>query len=157
MTVQTFMCDRIVQTGKLIVHWVEVMPAERREWIPEIVGSVQNRSVNDILGELIAVNRLVTNALTGGEPPAMHPMVAPRPFTNVSEALPMFVATLDEAIAELITIEDSELEQEICVGTRRMRPIDFFEIIYRNLWYHGGQLNLLQLQYGDDTFHVLKG
>jgi hypothetical protein len=35
-----------------------------------------------------------------------------------------------------------------------MRYLDLYEVIYRNLWYHAGQVNLIQLQYGDTVFHL---
>jgi len=58
MTAQTFLLERIASTGKVFRFWVEVMPEDKRDWIPAIDGTAQTRSVNDMLGELIEVNRM---------------------------------------------------------------------------------------------------
>jgi hypothetical protein len=154
MTAQKFLLDRIASTGRVFRFWVEVMPEDKRDWIPAIDGTAQTRSVNDMLGELIEVNRMVFNALTGGDAPKQHPMLAPRPFEDASQALPMFDETLAQALSELEKIDASQLEETLEVGVRTMRYIDLYEVIYRNLWYHAGQVNLIQLQYGDAVFHL---
>ena len=154
MTAQTFLLERIASTVKVFRFWVEVMPEDKRDWIPAIDGTAQTRSVNDMLGELIEVNRMVFNALTGGDAPKQHPMLAPRPFADASQALPMFDETLAQALSELEKVDASLLEETLEIGVRTMRYIDLYEVIYRNLWYHAGQVNLIQLQYGDAVFHL---
>ncbi|MFM2413953.1 MAG: hypothetical protein RJB05_1129, partial [Armatimonadota bacterium] len=127
MTAQTFLLERIASTGQVFRFWVEVMPEDKRDWIPAIDGTAQTRSVNDMLGELIEVNRMVFNALTGGDAPKQHPMLAPRPFENPSQALPMFDETLAQALSELEKIDASQLEETLEVGVRTMRYLDLYE------------------------------
>jgi hypothetical protein len=66
----------------------------------------------------------------------------------------MFDETLAQALSELEKVDASQLEETLEIGVRTMRYIDLYEVIYRNLWYHAGQVNLIQLQYGDAVFHL---
>ena len=172
MTVQEFQADKIEGAAKLLAFWLGAMPEDKQSWVPEVAGAAGLRTAREQVAECAAANRFFT-ALLKGEKPALF-----RPFEVKSE-----YTTLEEAQQDLIVNGPGGRGERVQIGKRRKRRrggytsgqtwfeglipqlrrqyrmtgYQVIEFPYRNMTYHGGQLNQLQLLYGDAEFHIPKG
>lgn len=154
MTVQTYMADRIAQAGRLLAHFLETTPEDRRNWIPVVEGAAGLRSIHDQVSECIHVNRMVAELLSGQEPQWRNPIEAERPWTDDADAGELLIGSAD-ALAEAVrSLSDDDLAREFRTRRGTMPGHVALELPYRNMHYHGGQINLLQLLYGDTEFRV---
>lgn len=153
MRLQDYMADRYEGIGRFVAHWIETTPPEARDWLPPVPGSSMTRTIADMLAEFICVNRYVLSAFGQGAAPEGHPMHAPRDFATIEEGLGEFLAGVDAVAACYRTMGDADLEREFPFAGRTIKGSDALEIPYRNLCYHGGQINLLQLLAGDAEMH----
>jgi len=153
MTVCTYMAGRLANIGNLVIHWIETTPEDKRDWLPPVPGSAMTRTVYDMLAELIQVNELVLAGIDGTPAPEGHPMEASRQFTSGDEGIARFRHTLDQLVQRWLAFDDNDLDRTIPFGARTFTAADLLEIPYRNLCYHGGQINLIQLLAGDPEMH----
>ena len=153
MTVQEYQADAIVRAAKTMAHYVQTTEADKRDWTPEVAGAAPLRSTLDMVGECIAVHGIVIALLGGQTPPAGSPFDAPRTFGTVEEGCTQLIARAEEFAGLVRAMTDEDLSREY-IGRRG--PIIGYAIIelpLRNTYYHCGQINLLQLLYGDAEFH----
>ncbi len=147
------MADRLLGIGHFVAHWIETTAPEHREWLPPVPGSAMTRTVVDFLAEFISVNRYVLAGFGQGTAPEGHPMHAARTFSTLEEGLAEFQSTLADVAACYRAMSDDDLEGDHAFAGRTLRGTDVLEIPYRNLCYHGGQINLIQLLGGDAEMH----
>ena len=156
MRLQDFMAERYEGIGRFVAHWIETTPPETRTWLPPVPGSAMTRTIADMLAEFICVNRYVLSAFGQGTAPEGHPMHARPDFDTLEEGIATFLAGVQAVAACYRTMDDADLEAEHTFAGRTIRGVDMLEIPYRNLCYHGGQINLLQLLAGDSEMHRRK-
>jgi hypothetical protein len=153
MTIPQYMAGRLAGVGALVAHWIETTPADKRDWLPPVPGSAMSRTILDMLAELIQVNQLVLAGLDGVTGPEGHPMHANRQFETCEQGLDLFRETLAALVARWESFDEDDLSRTIAFGERQFPVADLLEIPYRNLAYHGGQINLIQLLAGDPEMH----
>lgn len=154
MTVQAYMGDRIENAGKLLAHFVQTTAPDRRDWVPQVDGAAPLRTVLDQASECVHVNRMLAALLRDGTPPDRHPGEAPRPFATDDEACAALIDSARELGDAVRALDDAGLAREYPIMGRQMVCYDLIELPYRNMQYHGGQINLVQLLYGDAVFHI---
>jgi hypothetical protein len=155
MTVQEYQAGCIERAGRTLAFYVETTLPERREWKPEVEGAAGLRSALDVVSECILVNGLIANILRTGQIPATNPVHgAPRPFANAAEAGPMLEESARELANTVRAMTDDDLTREFPWRRGPVSGAGLIEIPLRNMHYHGGQVNLLQLLYGDTEFRV---
>jgi len=153
MSICHYMAGRLANIGNLLAHWIETTPEDKRDWLPPVPGSAMTRTIYDMLAELIQVNELVLAGLDGTRGPEGHPMNANRQFTTGDQGIQRFRETLDQLVQRWNQFDDCDLAREFAFGGRSFTAADLLEIPYRNLCYHGGQINLIQLLAGDAEMH----
>jgi hypothetical protein len=156
MTIQEFQAEKIENAGKLLAHFVEMTPPDKRDWVPDVPDATEVRSMLSQVSECIHVNRLFATLIRGEDPKQFNPIQAGRPFTDPAEALPMLVASAKECADAVRGMSDEDLEKMYALRRGDFPGYQMIEFPYRNMTYHGGQVNLLQLLYGDAEFHVPK-
>jgi hypothetical protein len=154
MTVQEFQAGNIERAGQWMAHFLEQTQADKQDWTPTIEGAAGLRSALNMVGECILVNRLIAATLRGETPPPGRPMDAARPFTDAAEAGPMLIESANELANAVRALSDEDLQREFPSRRGPMPGYVLIEIPSRNMQYHGGQMNMLQLCYGDTEFRV---
>lgn len=154
MTVQSYMADRIAQAGRTLAHFLETTPEERRNWTPVVEGAAGLRSILDQVSECVHVNRMVAELLAGQEPQWRNPIEARRPWTDDADAAELLIGSADALADAVRAMSDEDLERGYATRRGTMPGHLVIELPYRNMHYHGGQINLLQLLYGDTEFRV---
>lgn len=154
MTVSQFQADRIENAGRLLAHFVQSTPPEKRNWVPSVEGAAGLRSVLDMVSECIHVNRMFAALIRGESVTPFNPIEAARPFARDDEAIAQLTESA-KALAEAVrAMTDADLDREFVTRRGPMPGASVIELPYRNMAYHGGQVNLIQLLYGDTEFHI---
>ena len=132
-----------------VAHFVETT---REDWLdkrPAIDDSSQTRSVLEQIGECVRINRAAAAHLRGEQPEKSEWTPA-----NSEEAQRELIASA-KAYADAIRAQD-----ESVFGKKFMMPwgeVDgafLISVPIMNMSYHGGQINYVQMLYGDTEFHI---
>ena len=93
-------------------------------------------------------------AILRGETPTPLGPDAPRAFDDPAEAGQMLIASAKELADAVRGLSDDDLMREYISRRGPMPGYLLMEVPLRNMHYHGGQMNMLQLCYGDTEFRV---
>ena len=150
MTVQEFQARKIERTAHALAHWVATTPEDKLDWCPSTGPESCARSVLQQIGECISANRRIAAVLQGKEPP-------PR-LENYRAASQEAQAELIQSARELADVvrklPDEALTREYQSPRGPMPGEAFVDLPNRNMAYHGGQINMIQLLLGDSEFHM---
>lgn len=144
---QAYLIDRAAMT---MAHFVATTESERLDWKPTVGGQVYTRSVLDMVGECIGVNNRFAALLEGKQAEEG----APIELKDAGEAQRMLIESA-QALASVVRKLTSDAVER--VFETKMGPLPgaiLMELPMANMHYHSGQINMIQLLYGDETFHV---
>ena len=150
MTVQEFQARKIERNAQVVAHFIATTPEDKLAWCPSTGPESCARSILNQIGECIWVNRRFAAALQGKEPPPRE-----EEYSATSEqAQNELIASANELADIVRALPDSALTQEF-PGPRGPMPGEvLIDLPNRNMIYHGGQINLVQLLLGDAEFHM---
>jgi len=134
-------CDFIISTHQ-----------DRLDWHPHLEGAAHIRSILEQAAECINVNRTIA-ALLRGEPPVVGQLTSLGGGEAACERLTESAAELAEAIRSMT---DADLDKQYEHPRGVVLGKNVIMMPMRNMGYHIGQLNLIQMLYGDAEFHVPK-
>jgi hypothetical protein len=154
MTVQEYQAGCIERAGQTLAFYLEQTQADKWDWTPTVEGAAGLRSALNMVSECILVNRMIAMVLRGETPPPFKPGEMEPPFTDPAEAGPMLVESAKELANAVRALSNEDLMREFPSRRGPMPGHLLMEIPYRNMHYHGGQMNMLQLCYGDTEFRV---
>lgn len=152
MTAQDYMAEQIERIGQSMAHFAAVTDPEKLTWQPSVEGSAATRSILEQIAECVAVNHYFAALLRGDEPPAGG-MTLPA-LTDAQEAERHLSASTAVLAAAVRALDDDGLTRTF--QTRRGATLgkNLIMLAYRNMAYHTGQINLIQLLAGDAEFHA---
>lgn len=154
MTVQEFMAEQIARMGDSLASFLESTQADKVSWRPEQPGSAPTRSVLEQAQECVAVNRYFAALLRGEHIEAPAGGVKGDPITTAADAR----RQLDESSRELSSAIRGLNDAALAATYSHWRgPVTGDKLMigaYRNMAYHAGQINLIQILSGDAEFHV---
>jgi hypothetical protein len=142
----------IEKSATILATFVESTREDRLRWQPSVEENSKTRSVLEQVGECIFANRRFS-AILSGQPVPTAPAVWDE-FVDGADA----VAKLKEsaaALSMLVAKMDSEaLARDYPTHRGPMPGILAIQFPVRNMTYHMGQINMIQLLYGDTEFHI---
>ena len=154
MTVQEFMAEQIERMGAGLASFIETTAPERVTWRPEAPGSSETRSALEQAQECIAVNRYFAALLRGEQIEVPAGGVRGTPLRTVEDARQQ----LTESSAELANAIRNSSDDALARTYSHWRgPASGYKLMigaYRNMAYHAGQINLIQMLGGDGEFHM---
>lgn len=156
MTAQEFQARRIERIAAALAHFVATTPEKRLEWCPKAEESSTTRSIFTQAGECVKVNQYVA-ALLRGESPELRPAVDGRPpieFRDSEDARNQLIASGQELANAVRGLSDSDLDRTFSHWRGPIRGEVLLEMPYRNMAYHSGQVNMIQMLAGDAEFHL---
>jgi hypothetical protein len=149
MTPQTLLADQIERIADSMAHFIKATKEEALGWRPEIPGSAGSRSVLEMAGECVAVNLRFGAKLVGDEG---QPVSEPE-FTSAEEATRAILSSA-QALAQTVRgLSDEALGAEHLHKGKQISGTNLIVGAYRNMAYHSGQVNLIQMLKGDAEFH----
>ena len=154
MNAQEYMAEQIERMGPILAHFVEETAPDKLTWQPALEGSAPTRSVLEQIGECVGVNLVFAALLRGeggGAPLGAYPIMK---ITNAQEAREQLIAAT-RALAEAVrALDDEGLTRTFQTRRGQTTGKNLMMAAYRNMAYHLGQINLIQLLAGDAAFHA---
>lgn len=144
---QAYLVERAAMT---LAHFVASTESERLNWKPSLDGKVHTRSVFEQVQECVGVNRRFA-ALLRGDSPAGAPEIS---IEDSQTAQSMLIESAQELGAAIRGLGPDALEQEFETKMGPLTGAILLELPLANMQYHSGQVNMIQLLYGDEEFHV---
>src|SRR5262245_61595814 len=141
MTVQEFQARKVMRIARTLAHFVATTPADKLDWCPCLDDKSCTRSVLDQISECVACNRCITLLLSGGE----NPVSPGKPITDAQTAQEELLQSAEELAAILRVMPDEALEKSFTMPSMTLTGEVLIDIPTRNMSYHGGQINFLQL------------
>ena len=159
MTVFEFQARRVERISAAVAHFIDSTPEDRLNWQPGALDGAKGRSIFSMASEIVVVNALVAKTLSGE---ALH---AHRPseslpdiiFTDSAEAQAKIIGSGKALAAAIRGLNDEDLEREYPHWSGPLRGEIWLEMPYRNMAYHAGQINYIQILLGDNEFHMPPG
>src|SRR5438128_197930 len=148
MTMFEWHASLIEGASDRVAFWIEKTRDDKVAWAPKIEGSCNTRSALEVGGECVTVNRR-NAALFHGETPSEEEAT----FTNATDCARELRASGAELGAAIKKLTPASLKQMYQTRFGPMPGVVLLQISLGNLYYHGGQENMIQLLYGDPTCH----
>lgn len=154
MTAQEFQAANLERAGQAFALFIESTEADKHHWTPEVSGAAGLRSVLEQAAECVMINTYFGLLVSGqpvpeGGPRAQTPVV----FTDGPEAQAAIQKSAQELAAIVRSLPDETFSKEFVTSRGAMSGDRAIDLPYRHMWYHIGQINQLQLLYGDTTLH----
>jgi len=152
LTLVGWQARQIQKAAGFICHFVESTREDRLRWCPSTEEKSQCRSVMDMAGECVNANERFLAYLQART-------VGPRPesfdaYETVQDLKQALTASAD-ALAEEIRGYNAEDLNRMVTTHRGVMPVSLaIQFPLRNMTYHMGQINMIQMLYGDTVFHI---
>jgi hypothetical protein len=151
LNVQEWQAVSIEHAAKALATGIETTPAERLDWQPTTEGSAKTRSILEQCGEVIGLNYMAASLLSGRGRPERP---AEEPKLDGPTAIAQVQASAQALAAAVRALPDDQFNTVHDLGFAKLTSAQVMEIALGNMSYHWGQLNLIQLLYGDTEFHI---
>lgn len=152
MTLQEYQAEEILRAARALAHFVMTTDPDKRDWKPEVTGAAPLRSTLDMVAECIAVHDFFTAILRDETLPAARPNEIPRPFAEAEDGCALLLASAERLADAIRSMSEADLSREFPLRGRMIPGLWLSELPMRNMHYHSGQINLLQLLHGDAEF-----
>lgn len=154
MTVPEYVARQTERMAESLAHFLATTSEDKLKWCPELDGSAGSRSVLEQVSECIAVNHMMAKLLRGeavNAAPGAYPTIA---FADCNDAQQRLLASAKDLADALRGMTDEDLQREYQHPRALMRGENMIIMALRNMAYHAGQINYIQMLYGDAEFHV---
>lgn len=142
--------EKIEEAARNLAFWVSATPEDRLSWQPKAEGlETVARTIYDQIHECSQVNRRFANVLRGIE---NGPWTENPPYFCSSEAESDLKASATELATVVKGLDDDSLDRDYPTGKRSMKGSFMISLALNNMYYHGGQVNLIQMLLGDGEF-----
>ena len=147
------LAKQIERIGISMAHFVSTTAPGKLNWRPEFAGAAELRTVLELVSECVGVNRLVAKVLRGE---TVETWEWPEVDYESAEAANQDLIASAQELAEVIrSLSEADLDRnfphpiagEVMGANLAIGP-------YRNMSYHAGQINLIQMLAGDGEFHA---
>lgn len=150
MTLFDWHAQMIENASDNLAFWIDKTRDDKFHWAPEMDGSTNTRSPMQLGAECALVNRSMAALFRGEtrqrpEPPQYDTKTA------CLEDLRASGRELGEAVRKL---DSAALARSFETPMGALPGAMLLQIALGNLQYHGGQVNLIQLLYGDPKFYI---
>lgn len=153
MTVQEFQARKVLRIARTLAHFVATTPADKLDWCACLDEQSCTRSVLDQINECVACNRYIATLLGGGESPS----ASCRPIFDAQTAQEELLLSAEELAAVLRIMPEEALTKPFTMPSMTVTGEVLIDLPTRNMAYHGGQINFLQLLLGDKESHTPSG
>ena len=144
--------ESIIETGKFYSNDLKVLSHDQLSDSPGGVG----RSPYDYTYEVIVVNNRVGDRLSGKEPgpwPFDGWALAPSEFKDKDHCIAEFENSIAYVVDGLKLADGNELIDEIELPTGKTSIFEMATLVSSHVFYHCGQLNMMQAIAGDEQNH----
>ena len=151
MTIAEHIANQTERVADSLADFLSTTPEDRLRWKPECPGSCPTRSALEQVSECVGVNRLVAKVLRGETVTGGYDEIE---FSSGEEAQTILKESATELVAALRTLSDDDLKRVFHHPRAEIPGENLIMMCYRNMAYHAGQINLIQMLAGDPEFHL---
>ena len=153
MDITEYVAHQTERMSAGLAHFVATTREDKLHWQPQTEGSAPTRSVLEQIGECVVVNRMIAAGLRGetAAPMTGRPALT---LTSGAEAQEQLVASGAELAAAIRTLTEADLEKLYEHPRGQFLGANIIMMPLRNMAYHAGQINLIQMLVGDPEFHM---
>jgi hypothetical protein len=151
MTIQNYAADQTERMAASLAHFVATTDPARLGWELSAEGGGHTRSILDQIAECVERNRRFAALLRGETAPAPAPALR---VTDGQNAQAQLVSSAGELAVAIRAVADDALETLIQTPRGGAPVKNLMLAAYRNMAYHAGQINLVQILAGDAEFHA---
>lgn len=150
MTAQEFMGEHIERMGLSVAHFVSTTEPSMLTWTQAAPNGHLSRTVLEVVAECVQANRLFA-ALLRGESPER-----PGELQLTSETAQKEIVSSSQVLAAAVrALDDAGIDREYVHPVRGALTGKILLMgAYRNMAYHSGQINFIQILGGDSEFHL---
>lgn len=154
MNIQDYMATQTERMTDSLAHFIATTREDKLHWQPQTHGSAPTRSVLEQIAECVVVNRMIAAALRGETPPPPDVSGPPLVLSNAAEAQSELHESGVELVAAIRTMTEEDMERMYQHPRGQFLGANLIMMPLRNMAYHAGQINLIQILAGDPEFHV---
>lgn len=154
MTTQELLAEQIERMGESLAHFIETTSPEQRTWKPQVTGSAPTRSVLEQASECIAVNRNFAALLRGEQVEVPTGGAVGKELLDLEEARTELIESSRELAAAVRALDEEALDRRFAHWRGPVPGKSLVMGAFRNMAYHAGQINLIQILGGDAAFHT---
>lgn len=154
MNAQEYMAEQIERMGPILAHYVATTAPDKLTWQPHVEGSAPTRSVLEQIGECIVINHHFAALLRGEEPTMPANSWKGPDIGNSQDAQNQLLASTTELAQAVRTFSDADMQRAYTLRRGVTTGSNLIMMAHRNMAYHAGQINLIQLLTGDSDFHM---
>jgi hypothetical protein len=151
-TLAQFQARQIVKASLFMAKFVESTREDKLRWRPSTEESSCTRSVLEQVGECIFANIRFRHFLQGETAPA--PPADWDSFTSAADAVSQLRDSADRLAVVIAAMDNESLSKNYTTHRGPMPGALAIQFPLRNMTYHIGQINMIQLLYGDKEFHI---
>ena len=149
MTIQHYIAEQTERVAAALADFVGTTDPTRLTWQPSVSENGQTRSVLDQMAECISVNFRFAALLRGETAPE-----APSAPQSAADAQAQIVASAGALAAAIRGLTDDDLEKPLALPRGSLPLSRAMLVPFRNMAYHAGQINFIQMLAGDTEFHA---
>lgn len=149
MTLQDYVAEQTERVAIALADFAATTAPDRLSWELSAEGGGQTRTVLDQISECVGVNFRFAALLAGDASPD-----APPPPQTAAEAQERLTASAGALAAVIRGLSDDALETLIQMPRGPLLTRNLMLAPYRNMAYHAGQINFIQMLAGDTEFHA---
>jgi hypothetical protein len=132
-----------------LAFWIEKTREDKATWVPSTDESCNTRSALEVGSECVNANRR-NAAFFSGKEPAKEQIE----YKTIEDCARELRASGKELCTVVRNLTPDALTQNYQTKFGSIPGVMLIQMALANLYYHGGQVNMIQLLYGDPTFHL---
>ena len=136
-------------TANNLAFWIDKTQDDKATWKPEMEGSVNTRCALELGSECVGVNRMFAKMFRGETPDRTEYNI-----TDKAECIKELKASGKELADAIRGMTAADVEKLYETPFGPLPGTLLLQIAISNMSYHGGQVNLIQLLYGDAKFYI---
>lgn len=151
MNVPEYVAEQTERVAESLCQFLASTREDRRTWRPTLDGAAPTRSVLEQISECVQVNHLIAAVLRGEQPSLPQGDLT---FADADDARRKLTASAADLAAAIRTLTPEDMDRTFQHPRAAMLGKNIILAGLRNMAYHAGQTNLIQMLYGDSEFHV---
>jgi len=154
MHVPEYMARQTERMTDSLAHFIATTQDDKLQWQPQTEGSAPTRSVLEQIAECVVVNRMIAAGLRGETPSPPSASGPALVLANGTDAQEQVRTSGAELAAAIRTMTEEDLERMYQHPRGQFVGANLIMMPLRNMAYHAGQINLIQMLAGDPEFRV---
>lgn len=154
MKVTEYLANQTERIAAGLANFISTTNPDKLNWKPELPGSKGTRSVLEQVSECVQVNLMMAKLFRGESVTATSGGMPVLEFSDTAAAKEALIESAAEFASVIRNLDETALEKTYSHPRGEILGQNMMLMALRNMAYHAGQINLIQMLDGDAEFHV---